>query len=148
MKHSIPLTWRRIPERYRLLGSTCSHCNTKYFPKRIVCPKCRRKGKEFFIVINIPADRILDWKKAKKALQANDCRLAQEHEVKEKTNCEVGGVPPLGDALPILADPKIFNEKTLEFNAGLKTKSIRVESNELKKVFDRLGVAYFDFVKE
>lgn len=45
MKHSIPLTWRRIPERYRLLGSACSNCNTKYFPKRNVCPKCRRKGK-------------------------------------------------------------------------------------------------------
>ena len=45
MKHSIPLTWRRIPERYRLLGSECANCNTKYFPKRNVCPKCRRKGK-------------------------------------------------------------------------------------------------------
>ncbi len=45
MKTSIPLTWRRIPERYRLLGSVCTTCKTHFFPKRTVCPNCRRKGK-------------------------------------------------------------------------------------------------------
>lgn len=45
MKESIPLTWRRIPERYRLLGVKCDNCGKPYFPKRSICPKCRRKGK-------------------------------------------------------------------------------------------------------
>lgn len=45
MRTSIPLTWRRIPERYRLIGTKCNTCNTSYFPTRIVCHKCRRKGK-------------------------------------------------------------------------------------------------------
>lgn len=45
MKESIPLTWRKIPARYRLLGVKCTACSTCYFPKRPVCPKCRRKGK-------------------------------------------------------------------------------------------------------
>lgn len=45
MKESIPLTWRRIPERYRLLGAKCETCGKCYFPKRSLCPKCRRKGK-------------------------------------------------------------------------------------------------------
>ena len=45
MKESIPLTWRRIPERYRLLGSKCETCGSSYFPRRSLCPKCRRKGK-------------------------------------------------------------------------------------------------------
>jgi uncharacterized OB-fold protein len=45
MKESIPLTWRRIPERYLLLGSRCTTCNNAYFPPRVICPKCRRKGK-------------------------------------------------------------------------------------------------------
>ncbi len=45
MKESIPLTWRRIPERYRLKGNRCANCSIYYFPPRIVCPKCRRKGK-------------------------------------------------------------------------------------------------------
>jgi len=45
MKESIPLTWRRIPERYRMLGVECKTCGSKYFPRRSVCPKCRRRGK-------------------------------------------------------------------------------------------------------
>lgn len=45
MRESIPLTWRRIPERYRMKGTKCVNCNTPYFPPRILCPKCRRKGK-------------------------------------------------------------------------------------------------------
>ena len=45
MRESIPLTWRRIPERYRLQGSVCRTCGKYYFPSRPVCPKCRRKGK-------------------------------------------------------------------------------------------------------
>lgn len=44
MKESIALTWRRIPERYRLLGVKCKTCGTAYFPRRKICPKCRRKG--------------------------------------------------------------------------------------------------------
>jgi uncharacterized OB-fold protein len=45
MKESIPLTWRRIPERYRMIGAACATCKSTYFPKRTICPKCRRKGK-------------------------------------------------------------------------------------------------------
>lgn len=45
MKESIPLTWRRIPERYRLIGVKCETCKNAYFPKRSICPRCRRKGK-------------------------------------------------------------------------------------------------------
>ena len=45
MRESIPLTWRRIPERYRLLGVKCVTCGKSYFPKRSICTNCRRRGK-------------------------------------------------------------------------------------------------------
>ncbi|MEM3030329.1 MAG: Zn-ribbon domain-containing OB-fold protein [Candidatus Micrarchaeia archaeon] len=45
MRGGLALSWRKIPERYRLEGSRCETCGTNYFPSRIVCPKCRRKGK-------------------------------------------------------------------------------------------------------
>jgi len=45
MQESLALTWRRIPERYGLLGNKCESCKTFYFPPRKICPKCRRKGK-------------------------------------------------------------------------------------------------------
>lgn len=45
MKESIPLTWRRIQERYRMIGTKCETCSQCFFPSRSICPKCRRKGK-------------------------------------------------------------------------------------------------------
>lgn len=41
----VALNWRKIRERYNLIGSECENCKTKYFPKRVICPKCRRAGK-------------------------------------------------------------------------------------------------------
>lgn len=37
--------WRHIPQRYNLIGSKCTHCGAVYFPVRVICPECRRKGK-------------------------------------------------------------------------------------------------------
>jgi len=45
MTENIAITWRRIPERYRLAGTQCMTCKTKYFPPRKLCSICRRKGK-------------------------------------------------------------------------------------------------------
>ena len=42
---NLAITWRRLPERYRLQGTACGNCSTDYFPARKLCPKCRRKGK-------------------------------------------------------------------------------------------------------
>jgi uncharacterized protein len=38
-------SWRRIKERYGLIGSKCETCGTYYFPTKHICKKCRRKGK-------------------------------------------------------------------------------------------------------
>lgn len=42
---NLAITWRRLPERYRLTGSTCENCHENFFPSRKLCPNCRRKGK-------------------------------------------------------------------------------------------------------
>jgi Ala-tRNA(Pro) deacylase len=112
--------------------------------------KFKRQGKEFFVVIDVPAHKKLDWKKAKKILQASEVNFAKENEVVEQTGCEPGGVPPFGhkNKLAVLVDPKIFEQDFLEFNAGLKTKSVRVGSKQLKKALDAIGAAYFDLVEE
>ena len=38
-------SWRRIRERYGLIGSKCENCGTYYFPTKHICKKCRRRGK-------------------------------------------------------------------------------------------------------
>ncbi|MBI5036079.1 hypothetical protein HZC09_01930 [Candidatus Micrarchaeota archaeon] len=111
--------------------------------------KFKRKDKEFFVVINVPADRKMHWKKAERVLQAQEVMFATPEEVFENTGCEPGGVPPFGHLkkLPLLVDNKVFEEENSAFNAGLTTKSIKLKSRDLKKVFDSLGAAYFDLVK-
>ncbi len=45
MDNALPLVWRQYPQRYNLIGNKCTNCGTSFFPERIVCPNCRRKGK-------------------------------------------------------------------------------------------------------
>ncbi len=41
----VPRHWRSLRERYRLLGTYCENCGSKFFPPRKICPKCRRRGR-------------------------------------------------------------------------------------------------------
>lgn len=43
-RKALPGIWRRFPERYRLEGNKCNNCGEHFFPPRIICPNCRRKG--------------------------------------------------------------------------------------------------------
>jgi hypothetical protein len=42
---AVAFHWRGFKERYGLLGSKCESCGRHYFPARVICPGCRRKGK-------------------------------------------------------------------------------------------------------
>jgi uncharacterized OB-fold protein len=42
---AVPFHWRRFKERYQLIGSKCEHCGEHFYPKRLICPKCRRGGR-------------------------------------------------------------------------------------------------------
>lgn len=37
-------TWRHIQQRYNLIGTKCNTCGQVFFPSRVICPDCRRKG--------------------------------------------------------------------------------------------------------
>ena len=41
---SVAKEWREIPGRYNMDGSKCPCCGKVYFPKRNMCPKCRRES--------------------------------------------------------------------------------------------------------
>lgn len=43
--YSVPMHWRRLRERYNLMGTRCEACGRTYFPLRKICPNCRRDGK-------------------------------------------------------------------------------------------------------
>ncbi len=112
--------------------------------------KFKRNGADFFVVVNIPADKRLDLKKVKTVLKAQDARLASLGEVAEQTGCELGAVPPIGhkNKLAVLVDLQVFDEAVSEFTAGLQTRSIRLKSVDFRKTLKALGAAGFDVTEE
>ncbi len=105
--------------------------------------------KEFFVIIEVRSDLKIDWKKAGEKLLAKKIGLSTPQEVLEQTGCVIGAVAPFGhkNQLAIVADPKIFLNEYVEFNAGLTTKSIRMKSIDLKKILEETGTAFFDVSK-
>ncbi len=60
MNGSLPLIWRKFPERYSLEGNRCETCGTNFFPARPICPNCRRKGK--LVPAGMPRQgKIVSW---------------------------------------------------------------------------------------
>ena len=41
---SVARFWRKIPQRYNLIGTRCTTCGRHFFPPRSFCPDCRRAG--------------------------------------------------------------------------------------------------------
>ena len=39
---SVARHWRETPGRYNLVGTRCGNCSKVYFPRRSICPECRR----------------------------------------------------------------------------------------------------------
>lgn len=105
--------------------------------------RIRAGGKTVFLVAALPADRRVDLGKLAARLKG-ELKLARPEEILAVTGCEVGGVPPFGHGLPILFDASIFVEPVVEFNAGLKTRSISVSSDGLRRAFDAVGGVEFD----
>ncbi|MDI6866762.1 Zn-ribbon domain-containing OB-fold protein [Methanoculleus sp.] len=42
---SVSRFWRKIPQRYNLIGTQCTNCGRYFFPPRTLCPDCRRSGR-------------------------------------------------------------------------------------------------------
>ncbi|MBI5225983.1 hypothetical protein HY994_01950 [Candidatus Micrarchaeota archaeon] len=108
-----------------------------------------RNGKDFFVMVNLPADKRLDLKKVKDVLKAQDAKLASKDDVLLQTGCEFGAVPPVGhlQKLAVIVDLTIFKPEFVEFSAGLKTKSIRLKSSDFRAALKNMGAAGFELTE-
>lgn len=98
-------------------------------------------GNAAYYIADVPADKKVDLNKLAQIIGVKSLTLAPPAEVLAVTGCEVGGVPPLGHKtnLQLYVDESVFENEFNEFNAGLTTTSIRVESKHLKKAFEKIG---------
>jgi prolyl-tRNA editing enzyme YbaK/EbsC (Cys-tRNA(Pro) deacylase) len=102
-------------------------------------------------IIDVPADRKVDLKKAAETLgwSKGKIRMATPDEVMAKTGCEVGAVPPFGhkEMIQVLVDIGVYDNQESAFNIGVRTQSVKIKTEEMKKVFSAIGAKEGTFAK-
>jgi len=101
--------------------------------------RVKKSGEKSFCMVVVPGDTKFDSKKARTVLEANDIRFASEDEVMELTDGVVpGGVPPFGNlwSLPVYCDQTLFDNEEIIFNAGDRSVSIAIRSDEYRSVVE------------
>ena len=90
-----------------------------------------------FVMLVYPGDQRFNNDKAKQLLNAKDIRFGTEQEVVDLTGgVEPGGVPPFGNlfGLEVIADPTLFENQRIVFNAGDRRFSVAMLSADYKKL--------------
>lgn len=80
--------------------------------------------------------REVDEAKLKEVAGVRELELATPEEVKQVTGCERGAVPPFGQifGLPVFVEKSLSGQKEIDFNAGLRTKSIKMQYADYTKI--------------
>ncbi len=109
-------------------------------------------GKGEFIVADVPAHMKVDQKLVAKAntWSNSSIRIATPQEVIEQTGCEIGSVPPFGhkNSLKVFYDERIFDNNYNAFNIGLRTHSVKIKTEDIKQLLEKLNLIKGNFVKE
>jgi len=90
-----------------------------------------------FILVNVAADRKIDFKVLERQL-GTKLSFASKEEVLKATNCESGSVPPFGKlfGLPTFIDPSVLENEYVNFNIGLLTRSVRISREDLVRLME------------
>ena len=83
----------------------------------------------------LPGDLRFSNDKVKSALGVKDIRFATQEEISQVTGgVQIGGVPPFGNLfdIEVIADPKLFENEKIIFNAGDRRYSIAMKSEDYK----------------
>src|SRR3989338_5974942 len=108
--------------------------------KAIIVRVKEKSGNKYFLMLVLPADQKINIDKLKIDLDAKDIRFASEDEVLELTGgVKPGGVPPFGNlfGLKVIADPTLFENTKIIFNAGDRRFSVAMISGGYKTLVDQ-----------
>ena len=100
------------------------------------CILLKAKGKYYLLVTT--AEKEIKARLFKKEFGTKDIRFANREELLEGTGCDPGSGPPVGHREPSLAfyvDENIFRAEHFMFNPAISTKSFRVRTDDLQKIY-------------
>jgi Ala-tRNA(Pro) deacylase len=90
-----------------------------------------------FRLFVLSADRKLDSAAIRQHFGAKKTRFATPEELMQLTGVAPGSVPPFGEPimpLPLFADPSVFENKRIAFNAGSLTDSIVMPIEDYRRL--------------
>jgi len=104
---------------------------------------------KFYLVTTI-WDKDLKARKFKKEFWTKDIRFASVEEIKNEINWTIWSIPPFGlenKNIPIFVDKEIFGHEYFMFNPADATKTIRIKTSDLLKIYNNLDnpKKIFDF---
>jgi Ala-tRNA(Pro) deacylase len=99
------------------------------------------KKESRYCLANVPGDCRVELPVIQELLQGTDVSIAPREKAEQLTQCSIGAIPPysFNDQLVVLADPLIFENEEVVFNAGRLDRSIFMKSNDyLRSAHPRL----------
>ncbi len=105
--------------------------------KALIIKVLTKTGESEFMMFVLPGDSRFSNKKVKQCLNAKDIRFATPKEISDLTEgIQIGGVPPFGNLfnLKVMVDPTLLENEKIIFNAGDRSFSIAIKSEDYKKL--------------
>ena len=104
------------------------------------------KGK-FYLVTTL-AEKSIKARNFKHEFGTKDIRFASQEEITPLLDATIGSIPPFGfssEEIPDFVEAEIFNHEYFIFNPSIPTKSIRIATSDLKRIYTSLKnpVKYF-----
>ena len=94
-----------------------------------------RRGEGDYVLVLVPGDRSLSWKKLRAVLGVNRIALPDSDEAKDATGYARGTISPLGLDLPVVADERIRGRE-ITLGTGLAGTVVAVDADALLASYD------------
>jgi Ala-tRNA(Pro) deacylase len=94
------------------------------------------KKESHYYLANVPGDCRVDLNGIKSLFNADGAAFAPREKAEQLTGCVIGSIPPFSfnGQLIVLADPLIFENEEVVFNAGRLDRSIFMKSNDYLRI--------------
>lgn len=98
-------------------------------------------------------DKNIKARNFKHEFGSKNIRFANQEEISSNLDAIIGSIPPFGfenSTIPVFVDVEIFENEYFIFNPSVATKSIRIKTEDLKKIYESMSnpVKYFRHTEE
>ena len=122
------------PEAYTALEiAALEHVKGRMLAKVVIV----KTDADELVMVVLPADRRVDFRKVAAVLGTEELRLAQESEFQDSfPACEVGSMPPFGNlfGLPVLVDALLAENDEIVFSAGTHTLTAKLRFADFRRL--------------